>query len=79
MDDINIDKTKINQTKIILTSRRNEIDKGDIYKGNDYYNAVKKYNNDVKNYNNLLKITKEKIINYNNQINSFNECVMSKQ
>ncbi len=79
LDEINLDQSNIQGMESSLISRRNDIDKGDIYKGSAYYNAVNSYNKDVTIYNNLLKTTKEKIIIYNKQINLFNECVLSKQ
>ena len=79
LNGINLDQATIKQMESNLISRRNEIDKGDSYKGSNYYDAVNNYNKDINIYNNLLKTTKEKIIIYNNQINLFNKCVLSKQ
>lgn len=78
-EEINVKQKEIENIENSLISRRNEIDKGDSYKGSAHTDAVNKYNKDVTIYNNLIKNIKEKITIYNKQINLFNECILSKQ
>lgn len=74
---INLNQNKIQEMKDNLTLRLDLINKHVLYEGSTYYEQINKYNSLVNTYNNLIKDLKQKIINYNDQIRAFNNCLLS--
>ncbi|OGZ69869.1 MAG: hypothetical protein A3D44_03145 [Candidatus Staskawiczbacteria bacterium RIFCSPHIGHO2_02_FULL_42_22] len=75
-------KQKIENNKITLTeleaqinTKRQEINNTNP-RSSQYNAKVDEYNNLVAQYNQLANSTKDLIVNYNSQINAFNECVV---
>jgi len=71
-----IDANKVQLDKMIdgLNNKRSEID-GTNPKSPKYNNLIDEYNEMVKEYNELVQVTKNLIVQYNNEVNIFNQCV----
>lgn len=74
-----LDQNKLNEMETDLTLRREMINKRVVYEGNTHNEQISIYNNLVTYYNDLIKETKQKIDNYNEQIRVFNLCLLSNQ
>jgi uncharacterized protein YkwD len=72
---IDINQNKIKEIEEDLSKRLEIIDKGVIYEGISYFEQIDQYNNLINSYNNLIKITKQKIDKYNDQVRIFNLCI----
>ncbi len=77
--EISISQKKLNDMEVELDKRREMISKRVVYEGNTYAEQIKIYNSFVDPYNNLVNETKEKIINYNIQVEGYNTCIESFQ
>ncbi len=73
--DINQNQIKIMEDSLALSKEK--IDKMAIFEGNTYFEQVKQYNSFIEIYNKLIAETKEKIIDYNNQVRDFNLCLLN--
>lgn len=76
---INLNQSNIQGMEDNLTLRLDMINKGVLYEGSTLYEQISKYNNLIDIFNNLIKITKQKIDYYNNQIRAFNLCILNNQ
>ena len=76
---INLNQSNIQGMEDNLTLRLDMINKGVLYEGSTSYEQISKYNNLIDIFNNLIKITKQKIDYYNNQIRAFNLCILNNQ
>lgn len=72
---INLNQNKLKSMEEDLAIRKSKIDVKAIYEESTYYEQIDKYNILVNTYNELIADTKQKIINYNEQINAFNLCL----
>jgi len=72
---IDINQNKIYEIEKELEIRLEMINKRVIYEGVGYMEQIDKYNNLVNTHNSLVKITKQKIDLYNNQVRAFNLCI----
>lgn len=73
---IDISQNKLKEMSVDLASRLKNLNNGNVYEGSTYNEQIEKYNNLVNIYTNLVKETKLKIDNYNNQIRAFNLCIV---
>ncbi|MBK5215505.1 MAG: CAP domain-containing protein [Candidatus Pacebacteria bacterium] len=76
---INLNQNKLKSMEEDLAIRKSKIDVKAIYEESTYYEQIDKYNILVNTYNELIADTKQKIINYNEQINAFNLCLEGTQ
>jgi len=76
---ININQTEIEKMSKDLSLRKEMINKNVTYEGDTYSEQITKYNLLINPYNELLKDTKRKIEDYNNQIRVFNLCILKYQ
>lgn len=74
---ININQNQIQKMENDLVLRLKNINKGVLYEGTTFNEQIDKYNNLINIFNNLIKDTKQKIINYNNEIKAFNFCALN--
>lgn len=72
---IDINQNTIAEIEKDIATRIEIINRGAIYQGMSYFEQINKYNSLVNSYNKLIKITKEKIDEYNNQIRALNLCI----
>jgi hypothetical protein len=71
---IDIDKTKLDFMSAQIDEGRKQIDATDSHSP-AYSQMVADYNKLVEQYNLLAEQTKTEVINYNNEVNTFNACV----
>jgi uncharacterized protein YkwD len=74
-----LNQNKLKEMENELVLRREMISKGGLYEGNTHYEQIDIYNSLINPYNSLIKDTKQKIENYNNQIRAFNLCLLDNQ
>jgi uncharacterized protein YkwD len=73
---IETNQIEINNLKEILSALYDDIMKMRPKRGEQYNQKIEEYNNLITQYNNLVEETKNLILNYNAEINQFNECVV---
>lgn len=76
---IMLNQKQIDEMESDITLRLEMINRGVLYEGSTPREQINKYNLIINSYNNLIKIAKEKINNYNEQIRAFNVCLLSKE
>lgn len=71
---IEINQAKIDELQKTLAALQNEIMNMRPKRSELYNQKIEEYNNLVEQYNTLVELTKNLILNYNTQINQFNQC-----
>lgn len=72
---IDLNQNKLKKMETDLSLRREMMIRRATYEGNTYQEQVQIYNSLVDPYNNLINETKQKIINYNKQVELYNGCL----
>ncbi|MEK7663887.1 MAG: CAP domain-containing protein [Patescibacteria group bacterium] len=73
-DQIDINQSQLSQLSLQINELKNEIDNTN-KRSPEYNQLVQNYNQLVNNYNALVQDTKNLILQYNNEVNLFNQCV----
>jgi len=76
-DQINYDQTRLDEMVMQIEQRKNQIENSSPSDA-AYGQMIKDYNQMVKEYNNLAETVKNLILQYNEQVNTFNSCVSGK-
>lgn len=79
LNTINLKQNILNEMEANLKLRKEMIARGVMYEGNNYQEQVKIYNSLIDPHNNLLREVKQKIINYNHQVELYNDCLSKYQ
>ena len=74
-DIIDLNQDEINKTGNRLSVLKTNIEKGSLFEGKTISEQIDSYNFSIINYNNLISDIKQKIIEYNDQVNAFNSCI----
>jgi len=76
LGNINLNQSLILEMMNELSLRRENIDKGAFYEGSTINEQIDLYNQLVNSYNDLILSTREKTEIYNNQVKTFNTCIL---
>ncbi|MBM3206494.1 MAG: hypothetical protein FJZ43_02645, partial [Candidatus Staskawiczbacteria bacterium] len=71
---VEINQAELNELSVKIDLKKEEIENTN-KKSNEYSKKVDEYNQLVVEYNTLSQLSKNLILQYNNQVNVFNQCV----